>query len=86
MRGLRQSRRGTSALTALFVVLALLFFYHATPVVHGDDKAPARPLPAKLAKAIRDDDLTAVSSQLDAGVDANTRDEFGNTPLLLAAV
>src|SRR5262249_15465866 len=52
----------------------------------GDDKPAAKPLPAELAKAIRDGDLKAVRAQLEAGVAVNCRDADGNTPLLLAAV
>jgi ankyrin repeat protein len=56
------------------------------PAVRGDEKPAAKPLPAELAKAIRDGDLKAVRAHLDAGVDVNARDANGNTPLLLAAV
>ena len=61
-------------------------WYHANPAARGDEKVPAKALPAELAKAIRDGDLKAVRAQLDAGVDVNARDADGDTSLLLAAV
>jgi N-acyl-D-amino-acid deacylase len=70
----------------VLILLATPLLFQTRPAVRGDNKAPANALPAKLAKAIRDGDLNAVSAQLDAGVDVNARDADGNTPLLLAAV
>jgi ankyrin repeat protein len=73
--------------TALFLFLpAIMLVIDTRPAARGDDQPAARPLPAELAKAIRDGDLKAVRAQRDGGVDVNARDADGNTPLLLAAV
>src|SRR5262249_37444843 len=71
------------------LVLGLLvtpLFIDTRSAAGGDGKPAAKPLPAELAKAIRDCDLKAVRAPPDAGVDVNARDADGNTPLLLAAV
>jgi hypothetical protein len=44
-------------------------WYHANPAARGDEKVPAKALPAELAKAIRDGDLNAICALLDAGGD-----------------
>src|SRR5262249_35868658 len=68
------------------VVLVVMVLFHTRPLASGDDKAPAKALPAELAEAIRGGDLKAVRAQLDGGVHVNARDADGNTPLLFAAV
>src|SRR5262249_51060934 len=71
------------------LVLGLLvtpLFIDTRSAAGGDGKPAAKPLPAELAKAIRDCDLKAVRAPPDAGVDVNARDADGNTPLLLAAI
>lgn len=85
--------RSVGTTTARAFGAALLLTILTTPLyidtrskVRGADKAPAKALPAELAKAIRDGDLKAVRAQLDTGLDVNARDADGNTPLLLAAV
>jgi ankyrin repeat protein len=70
----------------VLIVLATPLLFQTRPAARGDDKAPAKALPAELAKAIRDGDLKAVRAQLDAGIDVNALDADGNTPLLLASV
>jgi ankyrin repeat protein len=70
----------------VLIVLATPLLFQTRPAARGDDKAPAKALPAELAKAIRDGNLKAVRAYLDAGVEVNVRDADGNTPLLLAAV
>jgi ankyrin repeat protein len=69
----------------VLIVLATPLFIDTRPAAFGDDNAPAKALPAELAKAIRDGDLKAVRAQLDGGADVNARDADDNTPLLLAA-
>lgn len=78
--------RARSFSAVLFPILLALLLIDARPATRSDDKAPAKALPAELAKAIHDGDLKAVRAQLDGGVDVNARDADGNTPLLLAAV
>src|SRR5262249_40290632 len=71
------------------LVLGLLvtpLFIDTRSAAGGDGKPAAKPLPAELAKAIRDCDLKAVRAPPDAGVDVNARDADGNTRLLLAAI
>jgi ankyrin repeat protein/mono/diheme cytochrome c family protein len=70
----------------VLILRATPLFIDTRPAAFADDKPAAKPLPAELAKAIRDGDLRAVRAQLDAGADVNARDADGNTPLLLAAV
>jgi ankyrin repeat protein len=78
--------RARSVSAPLVLTLLTLLLIDARHTARGDDKAPAKALPAELAKAIRDGDLKTVRAQLDAGVDVNARDANGNTPLLVAAV
>jgi ankyrin repeat protein len=73
-------------LAVLLVLPATPLLFHTGPAARGDDKVPAKALPAELATVIRDGDLKAVRAQLDTGVDVNARDADGNTPLILAAV
>jgi N-acyl-D-amino-acid deacylase len=86
MRHVIESWWRQTGVAVLLVLLATCVFFPARPTASGDDKTPARPLPAELARAIRDGDLKAVRAQLNGGVDVNARDADGNTPLLLAAV
>src|SRR5262249_2366905 len=86
MRSVIASRARAFGAALVLVLLATPLLFHTRPAVRGDDKPAVKPLPAELAKAIRDGDLKAVRAQLDAGVDVNVRDGDGNTPLLLAAV
>jgi ankyrin repeat protein len=76
----------TLSAAVVLTVLTMPLFIDSRPVARGDDKAPAKALPAGLFKAIRDGDLKAVRAQLDAGVYVNACDADGNTPLLLAAI
>src|SRR5215831_14268530 len=86
MRSVIASRARAFGAALVLVLLATPLLFHTRPAVRGDDKPAVKPLPAELAKAIRDGDLKALRAQLDAGVDVNVRDANGNTPLLLAAV
>jgi ankyrin repeat protein len=80
------TRARVSSAALVLAILTTPFLIDLHPSARGDDKPAAKPLPAELAKAIRDGDLKAVRAQLDGGVDVNARDAEGNTPLLLAAV
>jgi ankyrin repeat protein len=86
MRSVIASRARAFGAALVLVLLATPLLFHTRPAVRGDDKPAVKPLPAQLAKAIRDGDLKAVRAQLDGGVDVNALDADGNTPLLLAAV
>jgi hypothetical protein len=44
-------------------VLATPLLFQTRPAARGDDKAPAKALPAELAKAIRDGNRKAVRAQ-----------------------
>jgi ankyrin repeat protein len=86
MRSVVTTPARLSGAALILTVLTTPLFIDTPPAARGDDKPAAKPLPAEVAKAIRDGDLKAVRAQLDAGVDVNARDADGNTPLLLAAV
>ena len=86
MRSVVAIRARSISAALILTVLTTPLFIDTRPVARGDDKLADKPLPAELAKAIRDGDLKAVRAQLDGGVDVNARDADGNTPLLLAAV
>jgi N-acyl-D-amino-acid deacylase len=86
MRSIIATRARALGAAQVFTLLATLLFIDTRPAARGDDKPPARALPAELAKAIREGDLKVLRAQLDAGVDVNARDADDNTPLLLAAV
>src|SRR5262249_46614664 len=86
MRSVIASRARAFGAALVLVLLATPLLFHSRPAVRGDDKPAVKPLPAELAKAIRDGDLKAVRAQLDGGVDVNALDADGSTPLLLAAV
>ena len=86
MRSVVAIRARSISAALILTVLTTPLFIDTRPVARGDDKLADKPLPAELAKAIRDGDLKAVRAQLDGGVDVNVRDANGNTPLLLAAV
>ena len=59
--------RPTSAAVVVLALLTTPLFIDTRPAVRGDDKPAAKPLPAELARAIREGDLKAVRAQLDAG-------------------
>src|SRR6516225_5718565 len=86
MKSVDAIRARTPGVAVVLILLAASLLFYTRPAARGSDKPPAKPLPAELAKEIRDGDLTAVREQLDGGVDVNARDADGNTPLLLAAV
>jgi ankyrin repeat protein len=86
MRSVVAIRARLSSAALALALLTTPLFIETPQSARGDEKSAAKPLPAELAKAIRDGDLKAVRAQLDGGVDVNVRDANGNTPLLLAAV
>src|SRR5262249_15366349 len=86
MRSVVAPRARAFSAALILTLLAAPLVIDTRPAARGGDKPAAEPLPAELAKAIRDGDLKAVHAQLDAGVDVNARDADENTPLLLAAV
>ena len=62
---------------------AFAFLLLMTPAnVHADSEPPATPLPV----AVITGDLAAVRQHIEAGTDLNQRDDFGSTPLVIAAV
>lgn len=64
---------------ALIIALVVLLF----PVdVFADNEPPAMPLPM----AVITGDVAAVEQHIEAGADLNQRDDFGSTPLIIAAV
>src|SRR5262245_16207962 len=86
MKSVDATRARMLSAAMVLIVLTTPLLIDTRPAARGDDKAPAKLLPAELANAIRDGDLKALRAQLDAGVDVNARDADDNTPLLLAAV
>lgn len=69
--------------TVLFIVTHFLLFSFV--IVRGSEIRAERKAAREAAffQAVQDGDLAAVTAELDAGLDPNTRDEFGNTPLMV---
>src|SRR5262245_47569740 len=86
MRSVVATRARAFSTAMILILLTTPLLVDTRPAARGDDKPPAKALPAELARAIRDGDLKAVRARLDAGVDVNARDADDNTPLLLAAI
>ena len=73
MRSVSVLRARSFSAAMVLAILATPLLIDARPAARGDDKPPATPLPAALARAIRDSDLKAVRAQLDGGADVNAR-------------
>ena len=73
MRSVSVLRARSFSAAMVLAILATPLLIDARPAARGDDKPPARALPAALARAIRDGDLKAVRAELDVGVDVNAR-------------
>jgi ankyrin repeat protein len=87
MQGRKSRRKRFSEMgVAILLFAALSQLQPFSPrTVRAGDRRDTTPIAPALVTAIRDADAPAVRKLIDKGADVNSRDEQGNTPLILAS-
>jgi len=66
-------------LQIVWVIILTIIFMFIPVLIYSSE------MDVKLLEAVQNDDVKLVKTMLDNGANVNTRDPFGNTPLIVAA-